>query len=56
MIEPESTGIPVVGALVVAHDAERDQRNRIIAVSGAESAVATAIMGMPSWHAKIRRR
>jgi hypothetical protein len=42
MTEPGSTGIPEVDALVVAHDAERDQLNRMIVVSGAECAVATA--------------
>ncbi len=42
MTEPESTGLPELDALIVAHDAERDRLNRMIAVSGAESAVATA--------------
>lgn len=42
MTDPENTGPPEVDALIVAHAAERDQLNRMIAVSEAESAVATA--------------
>jgi hypothetical protein len=57
MTEPGNTGIPEVDALVVAHDAERDQLNRMIAVSGAESAVATArVRNLAEQQLAARRR
>jgi hypothetical protein len=57
MTEPERTGIPEVDALIVAHDAERDQLNRMIAVSGAESAVATArVQDLAELQLAARRR
>jgi len=57
MTEAESTGLPEVDALIVAHDAERDRLDRMIAVSGAESAVATArVQDLAEQQLAARRR